>query len=206
MVPEAEAELLRRCRRGETEAWDELFDLHYEAAGRFIFQLGSDLSEHDVAEVCQETFLAVIRNIHLFHGHSQFQTWLFRIAANKARDFRQRQRAAKRGGNQITVSLQAEAQATGPKLDPPSEAASPDEELLSKERMELLRQALDRLGDPCRELIEMRYLGEQSYEEISIVLKLNAKTVSSRLSRCLDRLDELARLTNNRENSNSFSV
>ena len=206
MAPEAEAELLRRCRRGETDAWDELFHRHYEAAGRFIFQLGSDFNEQDVAEICQETFLAVIRNIHLFHGHSQFQTWLFRIAGNKARDFRQKQRAAKRGGNQITLSLQAEAEGTGQKLDPPSEAPSPDEELLGKERLELLRQTLDRLGDPCRELIEMRYLGELSYEEISIVLKLNAKTVGSRLSRCLDRLEELARSESNRENSNSFSV
>lgn len=206
MAPEAEAELLRRCRRGETDAWDELFHRHYEAAGRFIFQLGSDFNEQDVAEICQETFLAVIRNIHLFHGHSQFQTWLFRIAGNKARDFRQKQRAAKRGGDQITLSLQAEAEGTGQKLDPPSEAPSPDEELLGKERLELLRQTLDRLGDPCRELIEMRYLGELSYEEISIVLKLNAKTVSSRLSRCLDRLEELARSESNRENSNSFSV
>ena len=195
MAPEAEVELLRRCRRGETGAWDELFDRHYEAAGRFVFQLGSDFNEHDVAEICQETFLAVIRNIHLFHGHSQFQTWLFRIAANKARDFRQRRRAAKRGGNQITLSLNAEPEGDGPKLDPPSEAASPDEELLGKERLELLRQTLDRLSDPCRELIEMRYLAELSYEEISIVLKLNSKTVSSRLSRCLDRLEELAAST-----------
>ena len=70
----------------------------------------------------------------------------------------------------------------------------------------MLRQTLDRLGDPCRELVEMRYLAELSYEEISIVLKLNAKTVSSRLSRCLDRLEELARLQIGRENSSSFSV
>ena len=43
----SEAELLARCRRGETEAWDELFDLHYAAAGRFIFQLGNDFTRED---------------------------------------------------------------------------------------------------------------------------------------------------------------
>jgi len=36
---DSEAELLERCRRGEADAWDELFDAHYAAAGRFIFQL-----------------------------------------------------------------------------------------------------------------------------------------------------------------------
>src|SRR5580765_902789 len=95
-----ENELLARCRRGEAAAWDELFDLHYAAAGRFVFQLGSDFTREDVEEICQEVFLSVIKNISSFHGESQFQTWLFRIAANKARDYREKLHAIKRGGGQ----------------------------------------------------------------------------------------------------------
>src|SRR6266581_1647292 len=72
-----------RCRRGEAAAWDELFDRHYAAAGRFIFQLGSDFAREDAEEICQEVFLSVIRNLESFQGESRFQTWLFRIAANK---------------------------------------------------------------------------------------------------------------------------
>src|ERR1039458_4690013 len=102
---DAEAELIARCRRGEAGAWDELFDRHYAAAGRFIFQLGHDFLREDVEEICQEVFLSVIRNLDSFQGECQFQTWLFRVAANKARDYRQRQRAAKRGGGQASVSL-----------------------------------------------------------------------------------------------------
>src|SRR5206468_3833065 len=83
MGPEPEADLLARCRRGEPTAWDELFDRHYAAAGRFIFQLGPDLTREDTEEICQETFLSVIKNLNSFQADSQFQTWLFRIAANK---------------------------------------------------------------------------------------------------------------------------
>src|SRR5207253_11474915 len=97
----SESELLARCRHGEAAAWDELFDLHYAAAGRFVFQLGSDFGREDVEEICQEVFLSAIRNLESFQGGSRFQTWLFRIAANKARDYRERQQAAKRGGEQI---------------------------------------------------------------------------------------------------------
>jgi RNA polymerase sigma-70 factor (ECF subfamily) len=110
---DTEAELIARCRRGDAEAWDELFDRHYAAAGRFVFQLGHDFSREDVEEICQEVFLSVIRNLQSFHGGSQFQTWLFRIAANKARDYRQRRQAAKRGGGQAPLSLQAEDPDTG---------------------------------------------------------------------------------------------
>jgi len=189
----AEVALLARCRRGEPDAWDELFDLHYAAAGLFIFQLAPDFTREDAEEICQEAFLSVIKNLGSFHGESRFQTWLFRIAANKARDYREKRMAAKRGGGQAPVSLQAEDPETGLAPDPPGNAPGPDEFLMNAEQMAGVRKALARLGEPCREIIELRYFGDLSYEELSRTLKLNPKTVSSRLSKCLDRLEEIAR-------------
>jgi len=201
MGANAEAELLARCRRGEAEAWDELFDRHYAAAGRFIFQLGHEFTREDADEICQEVFLSVIKNLDSFHGESQFQTWLFRIATNKARDHRERQQAAKRGGGQTTLSLQAEDPETGLAIDPPGNVPAPDVELMTAEKMALVRQALDELGEPCREIVELRYFGDLSYEEISRTLALNPKTVSSRLSKCLDRLESIVRRIFSREKS-----
>lgn len=201
---ETEANLLARCRRGETDAWDELFNRHYAAAGRFVFQLASDFSREDVEEVCQEVFLSVIRNLNSFQGGSQFQTWLFRIAANKARDYREKLHAAKRGGGQTPLSLNAEDAETGLTLDPPSDKPSPDVDLLNVERAELVREALDQIGEPCREIIELRYFGDLSYDELSRDLKLNPKTVSSRLSKCLDKLEAIARKIFSGEKSGVF--
>lgn len=201
MGPDAEMNLIARCCRGEAAAWDDLFNRHYAAAGRFIFQLGRDFSQEDVEEICQEAFLSVINNIESFHGGCQFQTWLFRIAANKASDFRQKQQAAKRGGGRVPLSLQAEDPATGLTLDPPSPLPSPDLVLLNGEQSGLVHHALDRLEQPCREIIELRYFADLSYEEISHALALNPKTVSSRLSKCLDRFEEIARRIFRGENS-----
>lgn len=200
----AEAELLACCRRGDAAAWDELFDRHYAAAGRFVFQLSPDFTREDVEEICQEVFLSVIKNLHAFQGGSQFQTWLFRIAANKARDYREKQHAAKRGGGQFPLSLQAEDPETGLSIDPPSHAASPDTDLLNAEKLELVRAVLDEVGEPCREIIELRYFGDLSYDELSKELQLNPKTVSSRLSKCLDRLEEIARRVFSGEKSGAF--
>jgi len=206
MSPGSEAELLARCRHGDAGAWDELFTLHYDAAGRFVFQLSPDFSREDVEEICQETFLAVVRSLESFHARSRFQTWLFRIAANKARDYRERQHAAKRGGGRAPLSLQAGDTETGLPLDPPSSAPGPDATMVSAERMALLREALDQLGGPCREIIELRYFGDLSYEDIGSSLQLNLKTVSSRLSKCLDRLEDVARTVFSRESTTSSSV
>ena len=103
------------------------------------------------------------------------------------------QYAAKRGGGQSPLSLQAEDPETGLTIDPPSHAPAPDADLLNAEKVELVRVALDQLEQPCREIIELRYFGDLSYEELSIELNLNPKTVSSRLSKCLDRLEVVAR-------------
>jgi RNA polymerase sigma-70 factor (ECF subfamily) len=194
-----ETALLERCRRGEAEAWDELFDLHYAAAGRFVFQLSPDFTREDAEEICQEAFLSVIKNISTFQGESKFQTWLFRIAVNKSRDYIEKRIAAKRGGGQATISLQAEDPANGLVLDPPSDTPGPDDFLMNAEQMAFLRESLDSLGEPCREIIELRYFGDLSYEELGATLELNPKTVSSRLSKCLDRLEESARKIFSRE-------
>jgi RNA polymerase sigma-70 factor (ECF subfamily) len=201
-----ERELLNRCRQGTAEAWDELFQLHYDAAGRFVFQVMPDFTREDVQEVCQETFLAVVRFLGSFDGRSRLQTWIFRIAGNKARDYSERQRAAKRGGGQQPISLQAVDPVSGLTPDPPSLAPGPEAGLLAQEQISLLRAALDQLGDPCREIIELRYFADLSYEEISQQLQLNLKTVSSRLSKCLDRLESVVRELLARESSAPSSV
>jgi RNA polymerase sigma-70 factor (ECF subfamily) len=79
MSPDQESELLHRCRTGDARAWDELFDRHYATTGRFIFQLAHDFTREDAEEINRETFLSVIKGLHSFQGHSQFQTWVFGI-------------------------------------------------------------------------------------------------------------------------------
>jgi RNA polymerase sigma-70 factor (ECF subfamily) len=191
-----EAGLLARCRKGEPEAWDALFDLHYGPASRFVFQLASDFTREDVEEVCQEVFLTVIKSLHTFQGNSQFQTWLFRIAANKARDYRQHRHAVKRGGGQVLVPLDTapvDDSENGYSIDPPSSQPGPDLSLINSERSAIVGEALELLGGPCQEIIELRYFADLSYEEIAASLELNPKTVSSRLSKCLDKLEGIAR-------------
>src|ERR1051326_9175466 len=106
--PNDETALIDRCRAGGSEAWDDLFDRYYATVARFIFQLSGDFSHEDTEEICQETFLSVVRNLASFRARSSFQTWLLRIAANKAMDYREKTRAAKRGGNAVHVSRSEE--------------------------------------------------------------------------------------------------
>src|SRR3982751_1312558 len=180
--------MIAKCRAGNAAAWDSLFDRYYATVARFVFQLSGDFSHEDTEEICQETFLSVVRNLSSFQGRSSFQTWLLRIAANKAMDYREKTRAAKRGGNAVHISMDERRSDDEPPIDPPSGNPGPDTLLQIAEPSRLVRESLDRLGEPCREIIELRYFGELSYDDIAAELRLNPKTVSSRLSKCLDRL------------------
>ena len=189
----SEAQIISECRAGNPTAWDSLFDKYYAMVARFVFQLSGDFNHEDTEEVCQETFLSVVRNLSSFQGRSSFQTWLLRIAANKAMDYREKTRAAKRGGNAMHVSIDSGQTDNEPPIDPPSGNPGPDALLQIAETSRLVRDSLDRLGEPCREIIELRYYADLSYDEIAAELRLNPKTVSSRLSKCLDRLLMIAK-------------
>ncbi len=197
-VIETEADLIAKCRHGAAEAWDALFDKYYGLVARFVFQLSADFNHEDTEEICQETFVSVVRNLASFQAKSSFQTWLLRIASNKAMDFRAKTKAAKRGGGALHVSLNGADELP---IDPPSPRPAPDAALLLAENFALVRRSLDQLDAPCREIIELRYYVDLSYDEIASELSLNPKTVSSRLSKCLDRLGAIAKQIFPREGS-----
>ncbi len=185
--------LITRCLRGEAAAWDEVFDRHYSATGRFVLQLAPSFTPEDAEEVCQEAFLSVIKHLANFNRRSQLQTWIFRIAANKARDYRSKQSAEKRGGGQTLLSLHPEPGEDTPAIDPASPLPSPDVALLRAEQWKFVGQALEELGGPCQEILELRYFADLDYKEISVALDLNEKTVSSRLSKCRDKFEAALR-------------
>src|SRR5712675_124629 len=137
-----DAELIERCRGGDADAWDALLDNYYPvAAPLFVFQLSADFNHEDTEEICQETFLAVVRNLASFQGKSSFQTWLLRVAANKALDFRGKSRAEKRGGSMVQFSLDG-ARDSG-EIDPPSACPGLDTVVINAETSRLIRQSLD---------------------------------------------------------------
>lgn len=187
-----ESELIQRCLRGDEEAWSALLDAYYDPLYCFIFRQSPYLAAEQVEDLCQETLSAVVQNLKTFRGRSGLKTWIFQIALHRYRDWIDQIMAAKRGSGKMNVSLDAEDPETGLSrqvADPRS--ADPSENLLSGEKHAEIICALEQLGDDCQQIVRLRYFGDLSYEEISEELRLNVKTVSSRLSKCLSKLREI---------------
>jgi len=201
-----EKQLIVRCLSGSEEAWSEFFALHYPVTVRFIYQISPSLSQEDAQEICQEVFLTAIQNLGDFEGNSQVKTWLYRIAVNKAYDFLERRQAQKRGGKVSVFSMHGTEDSERETLEIPSGEPGPDHLLLEKESSLHVGTALGEMGLPCREIIQLRYFAGLSYEELASGLGLNIKTVSSRLSKCLDKFGKLLKSKVSGNNESPFSV
>jgi len=200
MNDSSELELISRCLNGDESAWNELFDTHYAGTVRFIFQINPDLTQEDAEEIAQETFLSVVKNLGYFNKKSRLQTWIFRIAINKAHDFLDKRIATKRGGNVQHIRIDSENnEDERSKFDIPDSKLKPDEEILKNEEFKILVNSLEKLGGICRELIELKYFGGLSYDEIAQAMNMNPKTVSSRLSKCLNKLESIVKEAFKRE-------
>ena len=80
----SDEELMLSCRDGDEEAFEMLYHRYEKPIFSFIYRMV--LSTADAEELCQETFLKVIRVQKKYQVSAKFKTWLFGIALNLCHD------------------------------------------------------------------------------------------------------------------------
>lgn len=173
---------MQRLAAGEDAALDALMQRHAAAVHRLLLGLLGD--PQDALDLTQETFVRVYQARHRFRPRERFIPWLFTIATNLARNrirWRQRHPMVPWEPNP-TGPRNAGAGAT-PSVDCPEVADSPAEILLSRERIDAVRQAVARLPPELREALVLCEWEELSQAEAAAVLGTTVKAVESRLYR-----------------------
>ncbi|MHC5051325.1 MAG: RNA polymerase sigma factor, partial [Planctomycetota bacterium] len=77
-------ELVQRIRDGDAEALRAIVERYQDRIFSLIYGIVRD--RHEVEDVAQEVFLKVYTRIQAFDERSKFYTWLYRVAANAAKD------------------------------------------------------------------------------------------------------------------------
>jgi RNA polymerase sigma factor (sigma-70 family) len=173
--PPREAELVRRAKHGELDAYEEIVRMHGTVAFRTAWLITG--SAADAEEAAQDAFIKAQGALSRFRDDAPFRPWLLAIVANEARN---RVRAA---GRRATLALRVAEERR-----PGDAVPSPEAALLDSERREELLAAMARLSENDRRAIACRYFLELSEEEMAEVLECARGTVKSRLSRALERL------------------
>lgn len=173
--PLEEADLVRRARDGDLDAYGELVRRYQEIGFRTAyFVLGDAESARDAA---QEAFVKAYQALPRFRPDAELRPWLLRIVGNEARN---RRRAEGRRAN-LALRIAQDRR-------PGDAAPSPEAAVLAAERRAVLVAAVNRLRQEDRLVIASRYFLDLSEAEAAAALGWPRGTVKSRLARALARL------------------
>jgi RNA polymerase sigma-70 factor, ECF subfamily len=185
-VPSTDNNLVREFIAGNDAAFTQLVTKYKDSLVNF---LNAMVGNHDVAaDLAQETFIRVYRNIGRYSNIYQFSTWLYRIATNLAIDeMRYRKRRGQVFYNNVWDNGRTN-DAERPELQISDVRRGPRDEMLRRESSQVLGDAIRSLPERYRVAFVMKEVQELPYETIAQVLKCSTGTIKSRLHRARELL------------------
>jgi len=183
-----DAELVRRAINDDQKAYAELMDRYRDAIYYMLLKMVNNTS--DAEDLTIVAFGKAFKNIRQYTTNFAFSTWLFKIASNNAIDFMRKKKL-----NNITIGDSLGDTDAIP-LNLRSDMPTPEERMISEQRITMLRSLVARLKPRYRKLVELRYFKEYTYEEISAEMDLPIGTVKAQLFRARELLQNLVKETN----------
>jgi RNA polymerase sigma factor (sigma-70 family) len=167
-VEESDAQLVSRCRAGDVGAWNEFV----ERFSRYVYAIcsrGFRLGQQDAEDVFQEVFARAFERLSELRSDDAVRPWLAQLTRRLCID-----------------RLRLLARDTPSETDPDESEA--EEVLATLDDAMTVRAALDKIGDPCREILDRFFARDESYRTIGEALQIPAGTIASRISRCLEKV------------------
>jgi RNA polymerase sigma-70 factor (ECF subfamily) len=170
--PDSIDELIQRCLAGDQDAWAQIVRQHW----RKVFNIAYKFTgKHDEAEdLTQDVFLKIFKSLDTFDRRANFQTWLVSVSRNLCIDHYRSVRKERE-----TIDRDVDAG----ELAPAAQVTSPIAALEQRDRVNLLKKAMDQLPPTLRSAVLLRDIQELSYQEIADRLHLPEGTVKSRINR-----------------------
>ena len=170
--PQSIDQIIQRCLAGDQAAWERIVRLHWRKVFNIAYKF---VGKHDEAEdLTQDVFLKIFKSLNTFDRRANFQTWLISVSRNLCIDH---YRSVRKERETINRDIDPND------LSPAAKTVSPHAALEQRDRVVLLRAALDKLAPTLRTAVMMRDIQEMTYQEIADRLRLPEGTVKSRINR-----------------------
>src|SRR5919109_170562 len=171
-APDSIDAIIQRCLAGDQIAWEQIVRQHWRKVFNIAYKFGG---KHDQAEdLTQDVFLKLFKSLDTFDRRANFQTWLISVSRNLCIDHYRSVRKERETMNRDVDPSE---------LTPVATTRSPQMELEQRDRVQLLRAALDKLAPSLRTAVMLRDIQELTYQEIADRLRLPEGTVKSRINR-----------------------
>ena len=174
-VQAEEMELVKRARKGDLPAYDDLVRRYQERIYATVYHMTAN--HEDANDLAQEAFIKAFHALRSFKGGSSFYTWVYRIAVNKTINFlKQRKNKAHLSLNDLDLNAEHD-----PDLVALISEKTPRREVNLAELQEKLNIAMQKLSEPHRLVVTLHDVQGLSHEEIAKIIDCNIGTVRSRL-------------------------
>ncbi len=175
-------ELVEKAREGNQQAYAQLLGKYRDAIYYMLLKMVNNPADAD--DLTMEAFGKAFKNLDQYTPNFAFSTWLFKIASNNCIDHIRKKRGT-------TVSLDQTLDGDD-SLSPSSliQSDTPDPELsmINQQKITMMHDVVSKLKPRYRDLIQLRYFKQFSYEEISVQLELPIGTVKAQLFRARELL------------------
>lgn len=166
----------------DQKAYAELMGRYRDSVYYMLLKMVNN--KDDAEDLTVEAFGKAFKRLSQYTPNFAFSTWLFRIATNNCIDFIRRKRK-----NTFSIDQPMEDDEGGEMvMDLKSDTLDPEQHIMKKQKIMMLRELVDKMKPRYRTLIEMRYFQELSYEEIADQLELPLGTVKAQLFRAREFL------------------
>ena len=174
-APAEEMDLVKRARRGDLAAYDDLVRRYQERIYATIYHMTSN--HEDANDLAQEAFIKAFQALRSFKGGSSFYTWVYRIAVNKTINFlKQRKNRTQMSLDDMDFNAEHD-----PDLVALISDKTPRREVALAELQEKLNAAMQKLSEPHRLVVTLHDVQGLAHEEIAQIMDCNVGTVRSRL-------------------------
>ena len=181
-LSDGDDKLVKRAKKGDSRAFDLLVLKYQGRVAQLVSRYVSNAAE--VEDVTQEAFIKAYRALPKFRGDSAFYTWLYRIAANAAKNHLVA--LSRRPTTDLALDDSESYEVPGRLKD----NESPDEVIMGQQLEAVISQAIDVLPLELKAALTLREFEGLSYDEIAEVLECPIGTVRSRIFRAREAIDQ----------------
>ncbi len=176
--------VLQALESGDQQAYATLLNKYRDTLYFMMLKMTGNPTDAD--DLTLEAFGKAFKNLPQYSPDYAFSTWLFKIAANNCIDFLRKTKRI-----QFSDTLFEDEESTEGPANIPAEDPDPEERVIEKQKIQLVREVVTKLKPHYRQLVELRYFKEWSYEEIATELDLPLGTVKAQLFRARDFLYQI---------------
>ncbi|HNR47693.1 MAG TPA: sigma-70 family RNA polymerase sigma factor [Bacteroidia bacterium] len=178
--------------KGNQKAYAELMARYKDSIYFMLLKMVNNRDDAD--DLTIEAFGKAFKNIHQYTPDYAFSTWLFKIATNNCIDYIRKKRK-----NTLSIDKGFENEnGEDIALEVKSDGIDPEERMMKKQKMETMREVVDKLKPRYKTLVELRYFRELSYEEIAEEMSLPLGTVKAQLFRAREFLYQIMKSSEHR--------